>query len=156
MARDILTDEKWERLSPLLPPQKPKTGRPAKDHRTVLEAILWIDRTGAPWRDLPPEYGPWRSVATRFYRWVRAGVWERVLADLQRQADAEGEIDWRLHHVDGSVIRAHQHAAGAKKGGSLARSGRRRSPQKIRKPLEYAGEDSPPRSTCALKAKANP
>lgn len=116
MARDILTDEQWVRLAPLLPPQKPRTGRPAKDHRTVLEAMLWIVRTGAPWRDLPPEYGPWRSVATRFYRWVRAGVWERVLAELQSQADAEGEIDWRLHHVDGSVVRAHQHAAGAKKG----------------------------------------
>ena len=127
MALDILTDEQWERFGPLLPSQKPRTGRPAKGHRTVLEAILWIDRTGAPWRDLPPEYGPWRSVTTRFYRWVRAGVWERVLAQLQRQADAAGEIDWRLHHVDGSMIRAHQHAAGAKKGGSPAPSEGRRS-----------------------------
>jgi transposase len=67
MARDILTDEQWERIGPLLPPQKPRTGRPNKDHRTLVNAILWIDRTGAPWRDLPPEeYGPWRSVATRF------------------------------------------------------------------------------------------
>jgi transposase len=67
MARDILTDEQWERIRPLLPPQKPTTGRPSKDHRTVVNAILWIDRTGAPWRDLPSEYGPWQSVATRFY-----------------------------------------------------------------------------------------
>lgn len=66
MARNILTDDQWERVRPLLPPQKPKTGRPNKDHRTIVNAILWIDRTGAPWRDLPPEYGPWRSVATRY------------------------------------------------------------------------------------------
>lgn len=129
MPRDILTDEQWERIHPLLPPQKPRTGRPSKDHRTIVNAILWIDRTGAPWRDLPPEYGPWPSVATRFYRWVRAGVWERVLAELQRRADEEGELDWKLHHVDGSVVRAHQHAAGAQKGGpSMPRrlSGRRK------------------------------
>ncbi len=113
MAREILTDEQWERIHPLLPPQRPKTGRPAKDHRTVVEAILWIDRTGAPWRDLPEEFGPWQSIATRFYRWVEAGVWDHVLAELQRQADAQGELDWNLHHVDGTSIRAHQHAAGA-------------------------------------------
>jgi transposase len=74
------------------------------------------------WRDLPPDYGPWRSVATRFYRWVKAGVWDRVLGELQRQAEAQGELDWKLHHVDGSVVQAHQHAAGAKKG-KLRRGG---------------------------------
>ncbi len=146
MARDILTDEQWERLEPLLPPQKPKTGRPSRDHRTIVNAILWIDRTGAPWRDLTPEYGPWQSVATRFYRWARAGVWERVLGELQRQADAQGELHWKLHHhVDGSVVRAHQHAAGAKKGGALALEQRRL--KKIREPLDEAEAGSPPRST---------
>lgn len=80
MARDILTDEQRERLGPLLPPQKPGTGRPAKSHRTVLEVTLWIDRTGAPWRDLPPEYGPWQTAATRFYRWVNEGIWDEILA----------------------------------------------------------------------------
>ncbi len=105
MARDTLTDEQWERIRPLLPPQKPKTGRPNKDLRTIVNAILWIDRTtGAPWRDLPPEYGPWRSVATRFYRWVRDGVWERVPKELQRRADEEGKLGWELRHVDGSVV----------------------------------------------------
>ena len=134
MARDILTDEQWERIRPLLPSQKPRTGRPNKDHRTVVNAILWIDRTGAPWRDLPPEYGPWRSVATRFYRWVKAGVWDRVLGELQRQADAQGELDWKLHHVDGSAVRAHQHAAGAKKGEAPVRRQRRRQGrEKIRR-----------------------
>jgi transposase len=117
MVRDILTDEQWERLRPLLPPQKPITGRPSKDHRTILNGILWILRTGAPWRDLPPEYGPWQTVATRFYRWVKAGVWDRILEELQRQHDAQGELDWSLHHVDATVVRAHQHSAGAQKRG---------------------------------------
>lgn len=117
MTREILTDEQWEKIAPLLPPQRPSTGRPAKDHRTMVEAILWIDRTGAPWRDLPEEkFGSWQSVATRFYRWVEDGVWDHVLAELQRQADASGDLDWGLHHVDGTTVRAHQHAAGAKAG----------------------------------------
>jgi transposase len=98
----------------MLPPQKPSSGRLAKDHRTVLEGILWIVRTGAPWRHLPSRFGSWRTVSSRFYRWRRAGVWDTILAELQRQADAEGRLDWSLHFVDSTVIRAHQHAAGAK------------------------------------------
>ncbi len=137
-------------MEPLLPPQKPRTGRPSKDHRTtIVNAILWLDRTGAPWRDLPSEYGPWRSVATRFYRWVKAGVWDRVLGELQRQADAaQGELDWQLHNVDGSVVlRAHQqHAAGAKKGGASATATTTRRRQgrekKIRRLSDAAGADS--------------
>jgi transposase len=66
MNRGELTNRQWERLQPLLPPQKPKTGRPAHDHRTILHGILWILRTDAPWRDLPERYGPWRTVANRF------------------------------------------------------------------------------------------
>jgi transposase len=119
MTRDILTDEQWERLRALLPPQKPRRGRPAKDHRPIVNAILWVDRTGAPWRDLPGDYGPWQTAATRFYRWRRAGVWDEVLAELHRQADEAGQLDWDLHHVDGTIIRAHQHAAGAQKRGSI-------------------------------------
>jgi transposase len=109
-----LTDEQWERLRPLLPPQKPPTGRPANDHRTVLGGIIWILRTGAPWRDLPGRFGSWKTVSSRFYRWRRAGVWHRVLAELQRQADADGRLGWSLHFVDSTVVRAHQHAAGAR------------------------------------------
>jgi transposase len=116
MSRHELSDEQWARLAPLLPPQKPKTGRPAHDHRRIVEGIRWILRTGSPWRDLPQRYGPWRTVASRFYRWRKAGVWDRVLAELQRQADVGGQLNWDEHFVDGSVIRAHQHAAGAKKG----------------------------------------
>ena len=116
MSRATLTDAQWERLRPLLPPQKPRTGRPAKDHRLVLDGILWIARTGAPWRDLPPRFGPWQTVATRFYRWHAAGIWDALLAELQRQTDAAGCIDWGVHYVDGTTIRAHQHAAGARGG----------------------------------------
>jgi transposase len=121
--RDLLTDAAWGQLAPLLPPQKPRTGRPAKPHRTVVEGILWALRTGAPWRDLPERFGPWHTVASRFYRWAAAGVWARALAALQRRADLAGALDWRTRFVDGTVIRAHQHAAGARKGARYRRAG---------------------------------
>ena len=114
MRRHELTDAEWAQLAALLPPRQ--AGKPRKDDRLVLNAILWKLATGAPWRDLPERYGPWPSVYTRFRRWTRAGVWERLFAAVQRQADAGGAIDWELHFVDGTVIRAHQHAAGAKGG----------------------------------------
>lgn len=91
-------------------------GRPAHDHRRIVEGILWILRTGAPWRALPERYGPWGTVSSRFSRWRKAGVWDRVLAKRQRQGDAAGERDWDEHVVDGTVVSAHQHAAGAKRG----------------------------------------
>jgi transposase len=111
-----MSDEQWERLRRLLPPQKPRTGRPAKDHRTVLNGILWILRTGSPWRALPERYGSWKTVSSRFYRWQQARIWDRILSALQRQAVVEGRLDWSLHFVDSTVVRAHQHAAGAKGG----------------------------------------
>jgi transposase len=116
MGRGDLTDEQWVHLQPLLPPQKPKTGRPAKEHRTIINGIRWIIRTGAPWRDLPERFGPWRTVASRFYRWRKNGLWDRLFAAAQAKADSAGRIDWTIHFVDGTIIRAHQHAAGAKKG----------------------------------------
>jgi transposase len=116
MNRGDLSNEQWERLKPLLPPQKPKTGKPNHHHRQVINGILWILRTGAPWRDLPERYGKWESVATRFYRWQKAEIWHQVLESLQAEADKQGKLDWEVHYVDGSVIRAHQHAAGGKKG----------------------------------------
>jgi transposase len=112
--RHELTDAQWERLKPLLPPHK--AGRPRQDDRRVLNAILWKLATGAPWRDLPERYGPWQTAYTRFWRWTRAGVWDQLFAAIQQRADAAGQIDWSLHFVDGTVIRAHQHAAGAKGG----------------------------------------
>ena len=111
-----LTDDQWAALAPHLPPQRARTGRPAKDHRLVVEGIVHRLRTGVPWRDLPERYGPWQSVYTRFRRWQEAGVWDRVLAALQAEADARGDLDWSLHFLDATNIRAHPHAAGAKKG----------------------------------------
>lgn len=113
--RHELTDKQWARLEPLLPPQKPQTGRSNHDHRTVINGILWILRTGAPWRDLPERYGKWQTVYSRFYRWQKNGIWERIFAQLQQRNDASGDVDWEIHYVDGSIVRAHQHAAGAKK-----------------------------------------
>src|SRR4051794_37187556 len=119
MRRLDVTDEQWRRLEPLLPPEKPRTGRPNHDHRRGVSGMLWIHRTGAPWRDLPERYGPVGTVSSRFYRWCRAGVWDRILSALQAEADARGEIDWDLHFVDATIVRAHQHAAGARRTGAV-------------------------------------
>lgn len=102
--------------TPAPPPQKPQTGCPSNDHRTVLNGILWVLRTGAPWRDLPKRYGAWSTISGRFYHWQKIGLWQQLLEALQQQADAEGNLNWDIHFVDGSVIRTHQHVAGAKRG----------------------------------------
>jgi transposase len=111
--RGELTDQEWERLEPHVPPEKPETGRPNVDHRRIINGILWRLRTGAPWRDLPERYGPWSTVYSRFRRWRLAGIWDRLLVAVQREADAAGEVDGSVAFVDGTVMRAHQHAAGA-------------------------------------------
>lgn len=113
IGRGDLTDEQWKKLEPLLPPQKPKTGRPGHNHRQIINGILWILRTGAPWRDLPDCYGVHSTVSSRFYRWQKAGIWDEVWQKLQTIADFEGKIDWEVHMADSTVVRAHQHAAGA-------------------------------------------
>ncbi len=115
MSRYDLTDQEWQRLQPVLPPHK-KEGRPRAADRRIVNGIRWILRTGAPWRDLPERYGSWSTVYSRFYRWRQAGHWDRMLALLQRQADAQEQLQWEIHFVDSTIIRAHQHAAGAKKG----------------------------------------
>jgi hypothetical protein len=74
-----LTDEYWEQLRPLLPPQKPQTGRPAIDHRLIVEGMLWVVRTGSSWRELPEAFGPWSTVSSRYQRWYKEGLWERIL-----------------------------------------------------------------------------
>lgn len=121
--RHELTDEEWQQLEPLLPPQQPAAGRPAKDHRTVLNGMVWILRTGAPWRDLPDRYGNWKTVYSRFRRWRDAGIWDQILIALQGDGAHDGEIDGSLAMIDGSSIRAHPQAAGApKRGRSPTRS----------------------------------
>jgi len=77
-----LTDLHWEQLRPLLPPQKPQTGRPAVDHRLVLEGMLWVVRTGSSWRELPERFGPWSTVSSRYQRWCKEGLWTRILQVL--------------------------------------------------------------------------
>ena len=77
-----LTDARWARVAPLLPPHKPRTGRPAHDHRTILSGMLWMARTGAAWRDLPAHFGPWQTVRSRYDRWRDAGIWPQILAAL--------------------------------------------------------------------------
>jgi transposase len=124
VGRRGLSDREWARLRPVLPPRT-RTGRPPKDDRLVLDALLWLARTGAPWRDLPERFGPWRSVATRFYRWTRSGLWERILSALRRIADTRGGIDWEVHMVDATSVRAHRHAAGGKGGATHRRWGGR-------------------------------
>jgi transposase len=116
IGRGDLTDRQWEKLQPLLPPQKPTKGRPNLDHRQVINGIRWVLRTGAPWRDLPPCYGIHSTISSRFYRWRKAGIWDDILAKLQTIADYEGRIDWEVHYGDSTVIRAHQHSAGGKGG----------------------------------------
>ncbi len=114
MPRRIISDSQWERVAPLLPGKDGDRGRSARDNREFLEAVLWIARTGAPWRDLPNEFGLWNSVFRRFRRWARKGVFERVFKALSADADFEYVL------VDGTIARLHQHGAGAK-GGLAAR-----------------------------------
>ena len=123
-GRFDLTDAQWALLQPLLPVGK-KPGRPLKwSKRQLIDGIRWRIRVGAPWRDLPPVYGPWQTVYGLFRRWQRAGIWQRILIALQAQADAAGLIRWDVS-VDSTIARAHQHAAGARKKG-ICRSNRRR------------------------------
>jgi transposase len=106
--RHAITDADWDRIKDLLPGQPGQHGKVAKDNRLFIDAVLWIGKTGAPWRDLPERFGNWNSVWRRFARWARKGVWQRVFAVLQ-----DADVEWLL--LDSTVIRAHPHAAGAKK-----------------------------------------
>lgn len=81
----VLTDHHWEQLRPLLPPQKPQTGRPAADHRLIVEGMLWVARTNSSWRELPERFGPWSTVFSRYQRWCREGIWAQIVQVLQTQ-----------------------------------------------------------------------
>ncbi len=120
-GRGDLTDKQWQKLRPLLPPQKAHTGQPAHDHRRILNGILWLHRTGSPWRDIPERYGKHSTISSRFYRWRTINLWQLLWENLMEQADSVGDIDWEVHFIDSTVVRAHQHAAGAKGGSQLPR-----------------------------------
>ena len=106
----VLRDGQWERIAPLLPGKVGDPGRSAADNRRFVEAVLWIVRVGAPWRDLPSSFGHWNSVFQRFRRWAKGGVFDRLFAALASDADFEYAI------VDGTIVRVHQHGTGAKGG----------------------------------------
>jgi transposase len=117
MRRHELADEQWALLKDMFPPAS-KRGRPRADLRQVLNAVFWLLRTGAPWRDLPERYGPWQTVYHWFNQWRRGGTWDRMLQALQIRLDRQGRIDWDLWCVDGTTIRASRAAAGAGKRGA--------------------------------------
>lgn len=112
--RHELSDEEWGLLQPLLPATQTR-GRYYHEHRRLLNGMLFRTNTGIPWRDLPERYGPWQTVYSRYRRWTRSGLWDRILAALQRELDATGQIEWTLWCIDGSNVRAHKAAAGAGK-----------------------------------------
>ena len=111
MIRHRLTNAQWTRIANLIPGKPGDPGRTGDDNRLFVDAIVWMARTGAPWRDLVPCFGKWNSVFRRFRRWAKAGAWERIMAAL-----AEDDPDFEAIIIDGTIIRAHQHAAGGKGG----------------------------------------
>lgn len=117
MIRRELTNAQWRRIERLVPGKDGDKGRHGEDNRLFVDAVLWIARSGAPWRDLPEEFGNWNSVFQRFRRWANKGVWQRVFNVLIENPDFEYLI------IDSTIVRAHQHAAGAKGGAKMRRSG---------------------------------
>jgi transposase len=117
MDRSVLSEAQWKKIEDLLPGKAGDPGRTAADNRMFVEAVLWIARTGSPWRDLPPELGNWHSTYVRFARWRDAGVWERIAHALA----ADAHLRYVL--LDSTIVRAHQHAAGAQKKPARKRSG---------------------------------
>jgi transposase len=120
MKRHELTDEQWNGVDRLIPRSVAKTGRPPSDRRTMLNSVLWILHTGAPWRDLPERFGPWQTAYHHFSAWRRDGVLDRIVETLQLKLDKNGLIDFDLWCVDGSNVRAARAAAGADKKASTA------------------------------------
>src|SRR3954453_21554765 len=114
MPRHQLTDDEWELIKDLFPAPA-ATGRPPRCRRQIVDAILWILRTGAPWRDLPRRYGKWNTVYTRFKRWRRDGTWTRIFSSLLDERDDRGRLDHDLWCIDGTVVRAARCAAGARR-----------------------------------------
>jgi transposase len=110
VIRQEISDQKWEWIEPLLPDRTPRRGGRWREHRSMLEAMVWRFRVGAPWRDLPERYGPWQTVYDRFNRWSADGTFDRLLGRAQAEADARGEIDWQVS-ADSTAAKLHQHGA---------------------------------------------
>ena len=109
MDRYGLRDDQWERIRDLLPGREGTVGVTAADNRLFVDAVLYRYRAGVPWRDLPEQFGDGKQVHTRFSRWAKSGVWARVFEQLAADADNEFAM------IDSTIVRAHQHSAGAKK-----------------------------------------
>ena len=116
MDRFHFNDDQWAKIADLLPGKVGDPGRSGEDNRRFLEAVLWIARTGAPWRDLPASFGRWNSVFKRFRRWVLGGVFKRIFSVLR------GDLDFEYGIADGTIARVHQKATGAKGGHTHART----------------------------------
>jgi transposase len=110
LKRTVLSDEQWARIAPLLPGKEGDPGRSGRDNRLFVEAVLWIVRAGAPWRDLPPQFGKWSSVWKRFRRWAEKGVFERIFKAFSQAPDFEYAL------IDGTIVKVHRHGTGAKGG----------------------------------------
>ncbi len=111
MERYAISDRAWEALAPLLPGRAGTSGRNARNNRLFLDAVVWILRNGGPWRDLPERFGNWNSAWRRFDRWSKNGVWLRLFEQTQ-----DADLEWIM--IDSTTVRAHQHAAGARKRGT--------------------------------------
>lgn len=113
----VISDELWDVIEPVLPADSGRAGRPWSDHRVVLEGILWRYRVGAPWRDLPVQFGPWQTVWKRHHRWAFDGTYERIFLTVQEvfgSQSVDTDALRRLLSVDSTTVRCHQHAAGAR------------------------------------------
>jgi transposase len=115
MKRHEVRDEEWAILEPLLRTARAKTGRPPVDLRQMLNGVMWILATGAPWRDLPDRFGPWPTVYGYFAKWRGSGVFDSILDSLHLRLDKDGKIDWDLWHIDGTSSRGSRAAGGAQK-----------------------------------------
>jgi len=115
MRRYALRDDQWDRIGDLLPGREGHVGVTAADNRLFVEAVLYRFRAGIPWRDLPERFGDWKNAHRRFSRWAEAGVWEKVFAHLAADADNEYAM------IDSTIVRAHQHSAGAQKKSATTR-----------------------------------
>jgi len=108
--RHEISDFDWERIKDRLPPENRGEGRPSKPNRTMFNGMLWIGKTGAPWRDLPERYGPWETVYSRFRLWSKNDVFKELFEEFTKDADMQDVS------IDSTFCKVHQHAAGAKKG----------------------------------------
>ena len=122
MIRGLMTDQEWAVFEPIVANPSRRGGRPPSNHRLVLDGVLWVTRTGVPWRDLPDVFGNWNSVWRQFRRWSLSGVWDIL---LQALADSGGDTD-ALQMIDSTTVRAHRCAAGAAGGGQFQALGRSR------------------------------